>query len=477
MPDNNDARTRHSAWLGLAATLLAACSLGPQYQKPAVEVPPSWELGSGEAAAIVNPRWWEGFADPALSDLVAAALQHNRDLQVAMASLDEYRALVGVARSDLFPQLAAGMGASRTKGLQAGDPPMPDNPYSSEYSATLNLSYELDLWGRIARAEEAARADLAARAEARRALMLSVAGQVATSSIELAGLDKRLAIARAALASREEAYRLARIRFEGGITSELDLHQSAVELASARTLIPQLEQSIALTEHQLSVLVGHNPARIARGVAFDELRTPELPSLLPSELLRRRPDILQAEQELVAANARIGQAMAAAFPQFSLTGMIGEVTNDFLVFDWPTTLIKGGASVAAPLFTGWRDSRRIEAAAAREQQARFRYEKVVMVAFKEVYDALVSYRRALEQVAAQERQLAVLQETFRIARLRYLNGYTSFIDVLDAQRSLLNVELTLVQTKASVHQAMVALYMALGGGWEVEAAGAAGDAP
>ncbi|HEY4745332.1 MAG TPA: efflux transporter outer membrane subunit [Desulfuromonadaceae bacterium] len=446
--------------------LMSACTVGPNYAKPAVDVPASWELSEQEAKAFIDPRWWEGFGDPELNRLVLAALNENRDLKVAVAAVEEFRALLGVAQSDYYPQLNASASASRSKAAQSGNPPYPPNPYSTQYLASLNLSYELDLWGRIRRAEEAARADLLSREEAKRGVMLSVVSQVATAYLQLLDLDKRLDIARSTLISREEAYKLAKIRFKGGLTSELDVYQSAVELASAQTLIPQLEQQIQQTEHLISVLIGHNPARIKRGKGFDDLAAPTLPSLLPSELLKRRPDILQAEQALIAANARIGQAIAGYYPQISLTAMLGESSGE-LVFNWPTTLINAGVSATAPLFTGWRTQRQVEATEAREQQARFQYEQTVMTAFREVYDALVAQRMIAEQVAIQTRQIAALQDTLRIARLRYLNGYTSYIDVLDAQRNLLNAELSIVQTRSGGYQTIVELYRALGGGWGV----------
>jgi len=449
-----------------ALTQTAGCTLGPDYRRPVLELPAPPELTPEGANGVVNPRWWEGFGDKQLVELVETALRENRDLRTAAASVEEYLALYGVARADFYPQLSASASASRGKAAQSGSPLYPANPWGSQYQVSLNLSYELDLWGRVRRGTEAARADLLAREENRRGVALTLASQVATSYLQLLDLDRRLRIAKDTLDSRREARRLAEIRFKGGLTSDLDVLQSEVELTAAEALIPQLEQQVQLTEHRVSALTGHNPGRVTRGAGFDELKEPPLPAVLPSELLRRRPDVLQAEQALVAANARIGQTIASQFPQFSLTGMLGESTVQFLTFNWPVTVLNAGLSASVPIFTGFKDSNLVGAARARESQARLNYEQTAITAFREVYDALVSRRKLAEQVAVQLRQVAALTKTLKIARLRYLNGYSSYLEVLDAQRNLLNAELSLVQTRSSGLQTTVELYRALGGGWD-----------
>jgi multidrug efflux system outer membrane protein len=458
--------------LVIALTLLCivSCTVGPSYVKPNPDIPVTWELSEKEAATIINPLWWEQFGDPELNRLVHLALNENRDIRRAVAAVDEFMAHLGVAKSDRYPQISASASASRSKTSQDGNPPFPDDPYSSIYAVTFNTSYEVDLWGRIRRSVEASRAALFSHEEVRRGIMLTVVSQTATAYIQLLELDKRLSIARNTLALREDAYKLAKIRFHGGLTSELDVHQSAVELTTAQTLIPQLEQLIRLQEHQISVLTGRNPSVVKRGKTFDELTAPRIPSALPSDLLKRRPDIIQAEQDLIAANARIGQAMADYFPQISLTAMLGVQTGEqmgvYLPFSWKSNLINAGLSATAPIFTGFRTNRLVKAAESREQQTRIIYEQKVITAFREVYDALVSRISLDRQVEAQARQIEALRSLLKVAQLRYMNGYSSFIDVLDAQRNLLNSELSIVQTRSSGYQSIIELYRALGGGWD-----------
>ena len=447
--------------------LLNACMVGPAYNRPEVALPVSWELSSEQVAAIANPRWWEQFGDPELNRLVALALEENRDIRKAVAAVEEYMALLGVEKSASYPQITASASAIRQKAQQSGDPLVPANPYSSNFNVTLNLSYELDLWGRISRAEEAAKADLLAREEARRVVVLSIASQVATAYVQLLELDKRMVVTLEAMKAREEAFRLAEIRFAGGIISELDVQQSAVELATARALVPDLGRQAQLKEHQISVLTGRNPEPVRRGRNFDALTSPLLPAAMPSDLLKRRPDVMQAEQNLIAANARIGKEMAGYFPKLSLTAMLGESTDRLLPFNWETTLLQGVISAAGPVFNGFLTKRLVETADSREQQARAAYEQTVLTSFREVYDALVSRRSYDLQSAAQSGQVEALKKVLKLATLRYVNGYTSYIDVLDARRSLLYAELELIQSRSAVHLQIIELYRALGGGWEV----------
>jgi len=430
-----------------------------------MDIPANWQVTPEEAGGIANTRWWQQFGDARLNELVEIALDENRDVKIATASLEEYMALAGIARSELYPQIGIDASANRSRTAGMDKPPVPPLT-ANQFSGSLNLSYEIDLWGRLRKQTEAARADLLAREEFKRFVLISVAAQVAQTYISLAELDARLTIARNALESRREALKLTELRFNGGLTSELDVWQAKSEVASAEILIPQLEQQIQTEEHLLSVLMGSNPGPILRGKGIYDLTPPPIPVGLPSDLLNRRPDIVQAEKELAAANARIGQARAEYFPRISLTGMLGSASAELAnLFTGPATMWQAGTNAAAPLFNAGRTKRQVDAAKAREQQALFRYEKTVLTALREVNDSLVSHLKTREQKEAQARQVIILREAYRLANIRYMNGYTNYLVVLDAQRNLFNAELALIRLESEILMGMVDIYKSFGGGW------------
>lgn len=453
--------------VGLLALLAGGCMVGPDYVRPPVDAPAAWRLGEPEVRDLANTAWWEQFGDPVLNDLIAEALRANKDLLIATARIDEFAGKYGFVRSGLFPQVGAGYEPSRQRNIPAGA--TQPATYNS-YSAVLSASWEIDLWGRIRRQTEAANAQLLASEEGRNAVILSLLGSVAGAYINLRDLDRQLEIARATAKSRGESYDLFKLRFEGGLISLLELSQNKSQYEEALATIPPLEKAIAQQENGLSVLLGRNPGPIARGKDIDQLLLPAIPAGLPSDLLERRPDLRRAEQDLIGANALIGAAKAMYFPAISLTGLFGYASPSLSsLFDGPSKVWQYAAPITMPIFTAGAIAGQVQAAEAVQQQALFRYQKAIQEAFREVDDSLVSQDRTRAQLLAQGRQVEALQQYASTARLRYDNGYTSFIEVLDAERSLFNAQLQFVQTQQVQLQAMVNLYLAMGGGWVVEA--------
>ena len=341
---------------------------------------------------------------------------------------------------------------------------------SNNYEAFLNASWEIDLWGKLRRADEAARANLLASEEARKAVILTLVCSVASSYVTLRDLDRQFEIAKQTTKTREDSFKLFKIRFEGGVVSELELTQVKSLYEEALASIPYYEKLIAQQENALSVLLGRNPGPINRGKSIDDLALLSVPAGLPSDLLANRPDLRQAEENLIAANANIGVAKALYFPSISLTGALGSASSDL------SDLFKGaagtwsyGASITAPIFTAGGIAGQVKAAEALQQQSLLTYQKAIQTAFREVEDALVDQKRSREQLAAQGRQVATLTQYAHIARLRFDEGYTSYIEVLDAERSLFSAQLSYAQTQGTISLSLVNVYKAFGGGWIVEA--------
>jgi multidrug efflux system outer membrane protein len=465
-------RTFPKTGIGNGAVLLSVlgisgCMINADYSRPDVTVPPGWRMINGDATAVINEQWWSQFNDPQLNRLIEIALAENLDIASAVARVEEARALVAVSRAALFPQLGASANAGRSRSSTGATSLPPGvSPTNNFFSAVLDASFELDLWGRLRRATEAARAVLLSTEYAAQVVRLALVSQVAQSYFDLRNLDLQLDIARGTLASRQEALRLVTKRFEGGVVSELDLRQAESEAAVAAAAVPNLEQQIVQRENELSILLGRNPEDITRGRGVFEAAIPEVPVGLPSTLLVRRPDILAAEESLVAANARTGAARAAYFPRLSLTGLLGVESTE--LSDWFSRgsrvwQIAGG--LTAPIFTAGRLGADVETATAQQQQALYDYLRTIQTGLREVEDSLIATRKIREQQAAQDRQVQALQRTLRLATLRYENGYSSFLEVLDAQRSLFSAELQQVQLQRARLGAIVNLYKALGGGW------------
>ncbi len=455
--------------LPVLALLAAGCApLGPNYLRPRVDTPAAFRFAETEAAALVNLHWWEQFRDPTLDALIAEALANNRDLRIAAARVDEYAGRLTATRSALYPQIGYEADSSRDRGSERLATPVPSsvaNPQTTT-SVVLSAQWEIDLWGRLRRQNEAARADLLASEEGRRGVVLSLVSSVAASYIGLRDLDRQLEIARQTLKSREASLRLFERRHQGGIVSRLELSQVRSEYEAAAAQVPALEKSVAQSEHALAFLLGRSPGPVARGKGLDDLAFFAVPAGLPSELLERRPDIRQAEQNLVSANALIGATRALYYPSISLTGLFGVASEELgNLFSGPARTWSFAGSLLGPLFTFGAVEGQVEQAEARHRQLLAAYEKAIQTAFREVDDALVDHRKTRERANTQLRQVTALRDYARLARLRYENGYTSYLEVLDAERSLFNVELQYTQTRADALTALISVYKAMGGGW------------
>ena len=452
---------------------LSACTVvGPDYERPSVERPQNWRIDVTEAADVANTPWWEQFDDPVLNQLINIALQENKDARIAAARIEEFAARVDIARAGYYPQIGYNGQASRNQSSRenfGGIPSGVDRGYN-DYSATLNAGWEIDLWGRIRRATEAARADLLAQDENRRTVILSLVSSVASAYITLRQLDRQLEISRDTLAARTEALRLFELRFKGGVVSELQLAQVKVEYEQAAAAIPPLERNIAVTENTLSVLLGRNPGNIERGKNIDNLIQPKVPAGAPSTLLERRPDVRTAEQNLVAANARIGVARAQYFPTISLTGLFGFVSEELdNLLQSSANVWSLGGNALGPIFSGGAISGQVRASEAVQRQALQGYLQTIQNAFREVDDALVTVQKSREQLTAEARRLQALSDYARLAKLRYDEGYASYIEVLDAQRALFDAQLQYVAVQSAVYTSLVNTYKAMGGGWIIQA--------
>ncbi|UCE90688.1 MAG: efflux transporter outer membrane subunit [Pseudomonadota bacterium] len=458
---------------------LVSCAVGPDYERPEVESPNAWRFVDADARDTANIRWWEQFDDPVLDDLINSALQENLDVRIAAARIEEFVGRLRSTRSGFFPQFGYDARGSRERTTEAGAVPLPPglDPVSNSYSAVINMSWEIDLWGKLRRATEASRADLLATEEARRAVILSLVSAVANSYVTLRDLDKRLEIAQRTLDSREQMLRLFEKRYQGGVVSELELSQVHSEYAQALAEVPARERDIALLENAIAVLLGRNPGAITRGKTIDELTLPPVPEALPSQVLEQRPDIRQAEQNLIAANARIGVARARYFPTISLTGFFGSVSAALSdLFTSPAQVWNYGGSIAGPIFTGGAIAGEVQQAEARQKQALLAYQQAIQSAFREVEDALIDHEKSREQLEAQRERVEALENYARLAKLRYDNGYTSYLEVLESERSLFSAELAYAQNQGAVYGALVDIYKAVGGGWVVQAEQIAGPA-
>jgi len=459
----------------IVISLLTGCMVGPDYQRPSVDTPQNWRFEDKGAKEVVNTLWWEQFNDPVLNDLIHISLQENKDVKIAAARVEQFLGLYGTTRAALFPQIGAGASAGRQRLSQSTGPV----PYSLDpgintsfdtYEIFVNVNWEIDLWGKIRRATEAARANLLSTEEARRSVILTLVTAVANSYVNLRDLDKQLVLTIETAQSYKETYDLFTLRFKYGIVSDTEVSQARAQYEQALANIPVFRKAIAQQENALSVLLGRNPGAIRRGKTIDELTLPAVPAGLPSDLLINRPDIRQAEEDLVAANANIGVAKALYYPTLSLTGMFGFASMDLSdLFHGPAKMWSYAAPVTAPIFTAGAIEGQVKSAEAVQQQTLVRYQQVIQTAFREVDDSLVDHQRTREQLASLSRETAALRDYVRLARLRYDNGYTSYLEVLYAQTLLYNSEILHAQAQGTLFQALVNLYKSMGGGWVVEA--------
>ncbi|UJP05536.1 MAG: efflux transporter outer membrane subunit [Nitrosomonas sp.] len=456
-------------WFRIASILpivfLTACAMGPDYIRPKIDTAEKFRLDPAEGESIANLRWWELLQDETLQQLIRQALQENKDLKHAVASVEEFEARLGASRMDFLPNLGFDANApffGRMGGFRFPGFPTPFNYYGQ---ATLN--WELDIWGKIRRSNEAARAELLEREESRHAVILTLVSAVAQAYFDLLQLDRQYEIARQTLMSWQESLELSRAQLDAGVISRIEFDQIDAARADAVRQTADLERQLRQKENELSVLLGRHPAAVARGQALSEQAPPvAVPAGLPSELLQRRPDILRVEQTLAAATARIGVAKAARFPRLSITGFLG-VASPAL----SNLLLSGsefgasGLGLAGPLLNAQSLGFEQRAAEAQARQALAQYEQTVLTAFKEVEDALTAVHTANTQRGARQEQVAAMRSALHLADLRFQNGITSYIDVLLAKRALFDAESSLMTAQRLHWVAVVQLYKALGGGW------------
>lgn len=446
---------------------LVACAVGPDYHRPAVETPAAYEYLPKDTADTINTEWWKQFGDPVLDQLIAEALANNKSVKQAAANVQQAAAVLTEAKSPFYPQVGYDAGGTRQ---QFSTDFLPNQATisrtQSSYSVIASASWEIDLWGRIRRQTESAQANLLATDEARRGVILSLVAQVANNYLNLRSLDEQLAVSQKTLGTYNESLKIFELQFKYGMASQMNVAQAKSQSQTAAAQIPAIEQQIVQTENALSVLLGRNPGRIARGKSVADLTLPKTPAELPSQLLERRPDVMQAEQQLIAANAQIGAAKALYFPTISLTGAFGGVSADLSdVLKNSNRVWSYGGSLVGPIFTGGAVTAQVRQAEGGQQAALFGYENTVQSAFADVENALIAQQKTQQKLEAQQGLVDALSDYSRLARLQYQGGFVPYSTVLQADQQLFPAQLTLAQDRAQVFSAAVSVYQALGGGW------------
>ncbi len=470
-------KTKFSIAIAAAALLLASCTVGPNYRRPQVVVPSGFRapepLPENQAASLADLKWFEVFRDPQLQSMIKVALAQNYDLRDAVARVDQARANLGITRSNQYPQAGASGNLQFTRLSRDGQTPLPasflPNQNRNWGQAALDLlSFQVDLWGQLRRATEASRANLLNADWNRKTVITTVVSQVAADYFQLLELDSELAISERTLETRRASLQLTNDRQAHGIATLLDVRQAEQLVDTAAESIPQLKQQIEQTEDQVSLLLGKSPGEIRRAQRFDaDTFAPEVPAGLPSALLERRPDIRAAEEAMIAANANIGVARAAYFPQISLTGSIGgQSSNLAQLFSGPSAAWSFVPQITQPIFTAGRIRNNVRLAQAQREDAQIAYEKSISTAFEEVSDALIAHQRTHESRVEQQKLVIALEDRKRLAYSRYQGGVDTQLNALDADRDLLSAELSLEQIRYSELVSVVQLYKALGGGWQ-----------
>jgi len=461
----------------IVAVWMTGCTVGPNYHRPAVQVPQTFRapdpLPAPQAESFADLKWWEVFRDADLQQLIRTAIEQNYDLREAVARVEAARANLGITRSDQFPQVGVSGDLQFTRLSRDGSLALPRSFVASQNrnwgEAFLNLlSFEVDIWGRLRRATEAARANLLSTEENRKAVVTTLVSDVATAYFTVRELDSELEISKRTLDTRRTSLQLVQARQGGGVATLLDLRQTEQLVYTAAETIPTLQQQIEQTENQISLLLGQNPGEVSRQVRFNEdLFPPEVPTGLPSALLERRPDIRAAEQNLTAANAEIGVARAAYFPRLSLSGFLGGQSSQLSsLFSGPHSSWSFVPEITQPIFTAGRIRSTVRFAKAQRDSALVQYERTIQTAFTEVSNALIAHQRVRESRVQQEALVVAIEDRKRLAYVRYSGGVDTQLNALDADRDLLRAELDLRQIKLNELLSVVQLYKALGGGWQ-----------
>ena len=450
--------------VGFVLLFLSACTIGPDYERPPVISPGEWTVSYDTAADLTDSAWWQQFDDPVFDKLITKALINNLDLQAAVARVDQYLGQLRTTRAEYFPQINASARAARQDDTDTGLT-LPGGPYN-DYRGGLSASWEIDLWGRVRRANEAVRAELLASEAGRRSVLLTLVSNIASNYIVLRGLDRQLEIAWETEQTYAESLRIFRLRHKYGTVSMVEVSQVESEYEAAHQIIPKLESQVAQREHLISLLLGQNPGPIPRGKKIGDLTVPVIPAGLPAELLEQRPDIIQAEQALIAANARIGVAKALYFPRISLTGALGTASiHSSKLFDTDSKTWQIGGDVLAPIFTFGAIKGQVMTSEAAQREALYRYRQSIITAFSEVEDALVATSKGRESQEAKQRQVRALKKYAQLAGYQYDIGTTSYLQVLDANRSLFSGQLDYIQVQTEALTSLVDVYRSMGGGW------------
>ena len=453
---------KHILYIFLFSLLAVSCQLGKHYTRPDLHLPAMLDSMATDTTSIADFRWWELYTDTTLQKLIRQTLEHNKDMLTAAARLKEMAAQKRIAFANLFPEVGGKLYTDKEAENYGGD------HYEStpEYSAKFVASWELDLWGNLRWAKDKSMAQFVQAVENRRALQMTLVAQVAQAYFELVALDNELAIVRQTLSAREESVRLARLRFNGGLTSEAVYQQAQVELARTATLVPDLERSIALKENDINFLAGRYPEKVERSHHPQDIRLPgTLPAGLPSSLLERRPDVRAAEEALIAANADVGIAYTNMFPRITLTanfGLESEQFKDFLHSPYHFL----SANLLTPLFAMGKNRAALKAKKAAYEQAVYQYEKAVLSAFRDARNAMVEFNKVQDIYDSRLKLEQAARKSTLLTRTQYMNGYISYLDWLDAQRTYLDAQIALSNAVRDKQIAMVQLYKALGGGWE-----------
>ena len=451
-----------------ASLVLSSCAVGPNYKRPVTSVPDSYRGATPDqqaGTALGDEKWWSVFEDPGLQSLVREALSHNYDVRIAAERVLQAQAALGITRADQFPTITGGLSAFNERFPKTRVTPEFE---TSPIQANLSLAWELDFWGKFRRATEAARANLLANEWAHRAVISTLVSNVAAAYFQLLELDAEMQISKSALTSRQESLRLVEIRAKGGNTSLMDVRQSEQLVYTAAAAIPDLERRTEQQENFISILVGRNPGPITRGKPLlEQVVPPTVPAGLPSTLLARRPDIQSAEQQLIAANARIGVARAAYFPQITITATGGYQSPALTdLFTGPSGLWSFGGQLIQPIFTAGRIRSNVRLTESQQREAVLFYQQSIQQAFREVADALVAYRKQQEFRQQEELLTAAAEDATRLANTRYRGGVTSYLEVLDSDTRYFDAQLGLAQAQLSERIALVQVYSALGGGWQ-----------
>ena len=447
----------------ISVMFLSSCKIGKDYTKLEIDMPKTFVSYTQDSTCYADMKWWDVYADTNLRNLIKYTLENNKDMKIAVAKVKEMAARRSITHADFFPQIGANIYGQDEKLNYQGDF---SKPHDIEYGVKANISWELDLWGNLRWTNDAAIAEYVSTIEGQRALMMSLVAEVAEIYFELIALDNELLIVKQTLNAREESVRLAKIRFEGGLTSETSYQQAKLEYAKKATLVPDLEKKIAMKENEILALSGSFPMRVKRTETQKNIMLPDsIPVGLPSDLMERRPDVRKAEQKLIAANAKVGVSYTNMFPRIALTSSLGFETDEFAtLLSSPMFFIS--TNLLSPVFNMGKNKSKYKAQIAVYEQECYNYEKVVLSAFYDVMNALVEFDKIKE---IYETRLLLEQSakvTMDLAQLQYINGVIGYLDVLDAQRNYFDAQISLSNAYRDKQITMVKLYKALGGGWE-----------